>query len=186
MDAVAAGLTQVCHLFDTFDGRLVDSGVSQPSLADIVLVEPRLQPEIILDGIHVPQELVRLAHLAATSERLIAITDALPGAGLPDGTYAMADGRPFSVRNDDVARLEDGSIVGSCLTMNRVARNMLERFGFTPLEVARMTAENPARAIGIDGQTGSLVPGKDADIVRLGTDFRVRQTWVKGVCAYEQ
>ena len=184
--ACDAGLTQCCHLFDTFDGRLVANGVSQPCLADLMMVEERINVEIICDGIHIPPDLVKLARMAVGADRLIAITDGLPGAGMPDGIYKTGNNGSVVVRAGDVIRNMEGGIVGSSLTLNYAVKNMVERFGFTPTQVAKMTSRNPARAIGLGDRTGELVPGKDADIAVLGADYAVRKTVVKGETAYEQ
>ncbi len=186
--AVDAGLTQVCHLFDTFDGRNTHYGVSVPALADLVLIDDRLQVELITDGIHVAPPLIELAHRAAGARRLIAITDAMQGAGLPDAVYQMADGRAFVLKAGDVGRLADqpDMIVGSCLTMNRVFFNLTSRFGFTPVEASWLTAANPARSMGLAEKTGALRRGLAADIAVLANDgCRVRQTWIDGDMVYE-
>lgn len=183
--AVATGATQVCHLFDTFGGRLVEHGVSKPCLADAVIIDDRLMKEIICDGIHVPQELITLAHRAAGATHLIAITDSLAGAGLPPGsTFPMADGRMMVMT--DVARLADNpdSIVGSCLTMDKVFRNLITRFGFTPVEAAMMTATNPAKSCHEDHVRGSLKVGFFADIAIISPEFDVQETILEGSTIY--
>ena len=183
--AVSAGATQVCHLFDTFDGRVVEHGVSKPCLADCVLIDDRLQKELICDGIHVPQDLITLAHRAAGSEHLIAITDSLAGAGLPAGsTFPMTDGRMMFM--SDVARLVDNpeSIVGSCLTMDKVFRNLITRFGFTPVEAAMMTATNSAKSCHEDHVRGSLKVGLFADIAIVSPEFNVEETILEGNTIY--
>ena len=181
-DAVDWGVRHVCHLFDTFDPREVAGGATQPSLVDAMLIEDRLLLEIIPDGIHVPPPLLTLARRAAGADRLVAITDAMQGAGLPDGVYTMADGRRYTLANGDVCRLADdpGTIVGSCLTMNRAFANLVRRFGFTPVEAAKATATNPARALGLAAVTGALRIGLAADIVVLAPDGHVRRCLVDG------
>lgn len=193
--AVQAGLNQVCHLFDTFDGRIVDNGVSTPCLADLVLIDERLNLELIPDGVHVPPDLVKLARLAAGADRLIAITDGLPGAGLTAEEYARLDpaltlslGRESYLAPDGVFRLRDrlGSIVGSSLTLNRAFHNLTTRFGFTPVEAARMTSTNAAVALGLGSLFGSLQTGLLADIAVLAADrLTVKQTFIGGEIAYE-
>ncbi|MBP5671706.1 MAG: amidohydrolase family protein [Victivallales bacterium] len=185
--AVSAGATQVCHLFDTFDGRVVEHGVSKPCLADCVLIDDRLQKELICDGIHVPQNLITLAHRAAGAEHLIAITDSLAGAGLPPGsTFPMTDGRMMFM--SDVARLVDNPecIVGSCLTMDKVFRNLITRFGFTPVEAAMMTATNPAKSCHEEHIRGSLKVGLFADIVVVSPEFDVEETILEGNTIYSK
>ena len=185
--AVEAGARQVCHLFDTFEGRPVHGGVSQTCLTDAILIEDRVDVEIIPDGHHVPPGLIELTRRAAGPDRIIAITDAMMGAGLPDGVYAESDGRPYRLTNGDVCRLTDGTgiIVGSCLTPHTAFRNLTKRFGFPIPEASRMLSANPARALSLHDQTGALQEGLWADITILSPDHTtVSRCLVSGKTAF--
>ena len=170
--AVAAGISQVCHLYDTYDGRTVENSIVRPSLADAVLLDDRLMIELICDGFHVPEELIVLTRRASGAGRIIAITDAMQGAGLPDGVYPMTDGRKYTLCNRGVCRLQDRPeiIVGSCLTMNRVFMNLIERFGFSPPEAVAATSGNAARRLRLDNRLGALREGWPADIAVLSAE----------------
>lgn len=184
--AVNAGCSQVCHLFDTFDGRNVENGVSKPCLADAVLIEDRLQKELICDGVHIPERLIRLAHRASGAEHLISITDAMPGAGLPEGHVMYSQGKAYFMA--DVARLKESPelILGSALTMNKAFENLVRRFGFTPVEASWMTARNPARAIGIQDR-GMLAESAFADIAVLdGNTLQNQKTILEGRTIFER
>ncbi len=175
------GISHICHLFDTFAGRNVDDGVSQPCLADMVLIEDRVTCEIIMDGIHVPEPLVKLAVRSAGEDRIIAITDAMQGAGLPDGEYLMSDGRSYILTNGGVCRTkETGDIVGSCLTMNQAFMNMTQKFGFNACFAVKTLSTNPARLLGLDNKTGRIETGLDADITVLSASGKVKKCFVKG------
>ncbi|NMA42261.1 MAG: amidohydrolase family protein [Oligosphaeraceae bacterium] len=186
--AVSAGARQVCHLFDTFEGRTVQGGVSQPCLADAVLLDDRVFVEIIVDGHHVPPMLIELARRCAGAARIIAITDCTQGTGLPDGVYRKSDGREFRLTNGGVCRLTDGSnnIVGSCLTMDAAFRNLTGKFGFSIPEASLMLSGNPARALKAHDRTGELRVGLQADITVLapGT-HQVERCFVNGRCVFQ-
>lgn len=179
--AVQAGVSQVCHLFDAYDVPVASRGVRQPAVTDLALIDDRVMKEIIMDGLHVPPELVALARRAAGADHIIAITDSLQGAGLPYGRFLDA-GRPYVVREGELARLEeDGSIIGSSLTMNRAFFNMTARFGFTPVEAVRCLSANPAKQLGLAGVTGELREGLAADVAVLEPDrLTVRNTYLEG------
>lgn len=187
---VQAGGRGICHLFDTFDGRPSVNGVMTVSLADAVLVQDELFIELIPDGVHVPPILLKMAIRAAGVDRILAITDSMCGAGLPDNIYPMTDaGRSFTLKNGDCCRLTDEPdiIVGSCLTLNRAFNNLIVRDKFSPVEACRMVSTNPARCLGIADQTGRLAEGFAADIAVLANDqLTVRKTFVEGICVYEQ
>lgn len=179
--AVGAGISEVCHLFDAYDGPQIVHGVRQPALTDLALIDDRVMKEVIMDGLHVPPELVKLTLRAAGAGHIIAITDAMQGAGLPEGRF-LDSGRPYVIREGELARLEsDGSIVGSSLTMNRAFYNMTVRFGFTPSEAAACLSGNPARQLGLGEVTGALRPGMAADLAVLAPDrLTVLATWLEG------
>ena len=165
-ETIEMGLSHICHLFDTFDGRIVHRGVSQLSLADAVLIDDRLSVEVIVDGCHVPPGLIELTRRAIGPDRFIAVTDSQRGAGMPDGIYVAVDGTTqYSLSAENACRrLKDNALIGSCLTMNYAFHNLVSRFNFSPVAAALATATNAARKIGIDGETGSIEVGKRADI----------------------
>ena len=185
--AVDAGIRHVCHLFDAFDGREVREGVSQFSLADACLLDDRVTVELIADGFHVPFPLLRLAVKAATPERIVIITDALQGTGLPDGKYISESGDEYQLNNDSICRavLPPYEIVGSCLTMIRAFRNLVLKNGYPPETVSQMVSANPARVIGLENETGQLKEGLAADLNILSNrDFSLRECIVRGTTAW--
>jgi N-acetylglucosamine-6-phosphate deacetylase len=182
---VQSGVSHVCHLFDTFEGREVNDGVSHACLADMVLIEDRVTCEVIMDGMHVPAPLVKLARRAAGADRIIAITDAMQGAGLPDGEYSMSDGRIYTLTNGGLCRMKsNGVIVGSCLTMNQAFINMTEKFGFAASEASKALATNPARLLGLEKETGKIAKGLSADIAVLSPEGNVKECYLKGKIVY--
>lgn len=186
---ITAGGSGICHLFDTFDGRIVDNGVSQVTLADEVLVNDELFIELITDGFHVPPSLLKLAIRAAGVDRIIGITDSLCGTGLPDGAFPMTDaGREFVLKNGDVCRLKDDPdiIVGSCLTQSQAFYNLTERFKIVnEIDACKILSTNPARYLGLETANGQLKAGYCADITVLKSDkCTVKSTIINGIEVY--
>lgn len=181
-EAADLGVTHVCHLFDTFDGRVVKCGVTQVSLADAAMLDDRLNIEVIVDGCHVPPGLIEITRRVVGPHRFIAVTDGLKGAGLPDGIYGSSEDGLYTLSATDACRrLKDNAIIGSCLSMNRAFFNLTTRFGFTPVEAALATSTNAARAIGLNDSLGSLEAGKIADIAVVSpVDAKVRLCLVDG------
>lgn len=179
--AVQAGVTEVCHLFDCYEIPGEREEIRQPALTDLVLIHDGLMKEIIMDGLHVPPELVILARRAAGAGHIITITDSLQGAGLPEGHF-LDCGRPYTIREGEFARRDDDRIiVGSSLTMNRAFFNLVTKFGFTPEEAVLTLSVNPSKQLKIDQWTGSLHKGKNADIIVIAPDrLTVRETYING------
>ncbi|MCQ2380511.1 MAG: amidohydrolase family protein, partial [Victivallaceae bacterium] len=111
--AVESGLSEICHLFDSYDLPEDRGGVRQPALTDMAIIDDRLMKEIIMDGLHVPPELVILTRRAAGADHIIGITDSLQGAGLKEGRF-LDCGKPYVIREGELARrIEDNQIIGS-------------------------------------------------------------------------
>ena len=177
--AIDAGLRQVTHTFNA----MPQLHHRQPGLLGAALTMPELRCEIIADGIHVHPSVVRLLHALKGSDSVILISDSVRGAGLPEGSEYEQDGRRVRCEGG-AARLIDGSLSGSLLTLDIALRN-LQHFTGRPLaEVWQCASLIPARAIGMNDEIGSIVPGKRADLVLLSADGRVQETFVAGVSVY--
>jgi len=112
----------------------------------------------------------------------MAITDGTAGSGLAPGSQAVIGGRRISVR--DAAYLDDGTIAGSVLTMDRAFGKLATETGLSLSDAATVCATTPARALGLQG-LGVISPGAIADLVVLDRDLRVVQTWIAGTLAWE-
>ncbi|MEV4347155.1 N-acetylglucosamine-6-phosphate deacetylase [Actinoplanes sp. NPDC049596] len=173
-DAFAGGARLATHLFNAmrqFHHR-------DPGPAGAALANPAVTCEIINDGVHVHDDAVRIAVGAAGPERIAFVTDATPAAGMTDGRYHLG---PVPVIADGGAvRLTDGALAGSTLTMDAAVRHAVQVTGLPVTDVARSAATTPAALLGLADRTGSLVPGKAADVVVLDDDLRVRDVLMGG------
>jgi len=139
---------------------------------------------LICDGVHVHPAAVRLAAKAKGYDRMCLVTDAMAAAGLPDGTYALG-GQPVTVR-DGEARLADGTLAGSTLSMDRAVKHFLDWTGCSLPEAVRCASLNPARLLGLDDRKGSLEVGKDADLVAFDEELVVHHTIVGGKVVFSR
>ncbi|WP_366247618.1 N-acetylglucosamine-6-phosphate deacetylase [Terribacillus aidingensis] len=179
-EAAEQGITQLTHLCNQMNGiHHRDIGAVG---AGFLL--PALMSELIADGIHVAPEMLRLIYQNVGSDRLILITDSLRGKGLEDGTYDLG-GQAVNVK-DGKALLPDGTLAGSMLQMKDAIRNMAAYADVSVADIAKMTAENPAKQYGIYDRKGSLEIGKDADIVLLDDQLTLQATYCRGNLAYHK
>lgn len=181
---VAAGLRHVVHMFNAFvPSGEKEPGVLKAGLIEHILVNEALTCELICDLQHVAPELLQIAAKILAPDRFVAITDSLYGAGQPDGIYNFPNGGQYRIAGG-VARLHgghlSGALAGSVLTMNRAFGNLVTRCGLEPVLAAKFTAANPARVIGLAGETGSIEPGKRADLAVLGSQYQCLATFVNG------
>jgi N-acetylglucosamine-6-phosphate deacetylase len=149
-----------------------------PGLPGAVLAREDVTVELICDGYHVHPSMCRVAVAAKGPEGVMAITDATAGAGLPSGSVARLGGRTIQVRAQ-AAFLEDGTLAGSTLTMDRAFRNVVNDVGGSLVDAAMLCSTSPARALGLSG-FGVLAEGCAADLTILDRAFRVVRTLIAG------
>ena len=143
-----------------------------------MLAREEVAAELICDGYHVHPAMCRVAIAAKSPRGIMAITDGTAGSGLAVGASARLGGRGISVRAE-AAFLDDGTLAGSTLTMDRVFRNLVASFGTSIVEAALMCSTTPARELGLTG-FGVLAEGAVADVVVLDRGFRVVRTLLAG------
>ncbi|HEY8491619.1 MAG TPA: amidohydrolase family protein, partial [Dehalococcoidia bacterium] len=176
--AFDAGVTYATHTFNAMRGLTA----RDPGAAGAVLVRDGVRAEVIADGRHVHPAAVALLVRAKGPEGVILVTDNVPPAGLPDGRYGRG-GRAVTVAGG-AALLPDGTLAGSTTPMHRMVANAA-RFAGVPLHTAvAMATRNPAAALGLEGEVGSLAPGRIADLVVLDAELTVHLTVVGGRVAY--
>ncbi len=139
--------------------------------------------EIIADGIHVPQSLLRLVLKVKGVDRIALVTDSMRAAGMPEGKSilgGLAEGREVIVE-DGVAKMPDRScFAGSVATTDRLVRTMVQIAGCSVVDAVKMMTLNPARFMGLTARKGTIAPGKDADIVIFDDDIRVSHVLIAG------
>jgi N-acetylglucosamine-6-phosphate deacetylase len=177
LEGISAGARQATHLFN----RMTPIGHRAPGLAGAVLDHDDVAAEIICDGVHVHPSMVRVALAAKSPSRIMAITDGTAGAGLPPGSRATLGGRPIAVR--EAAYLDDGTLAGSVLTMDRAFGLLVSVMGLSPVDAATVCSTTPARTLGLQG-FGVIAPGAMADLAVLASDLTVTQTWIGGELAF--
>ncbi len=134
-----------------------------PGVPGAALTDDRLCCEMICDGIHLHGDIVRLIVRAKGAERALAVTDAMEAAGMSEGEYALGGQKVF-VRGGE-ARLADGTLAGSVLTMPAALSNLILRFGIPPREACAVCTSSPARSVG-EPLAGRILPGSPAVLTR--------------------
>ena len=99
-----------------------------------VASDPDSVSEIICDGHHVHPATARLAIDVKRPKRVMAITDGTSGSGLPKGSTATLGGYRITLR--DAAYLDDGTIAGSTLTMDRAFAKLVSAAGLSLSDAA--------------------------------------------------
>jgi len=172
-EALRAGARHATHTFNAM--RPLDHRT--PGILGEVLSDDRLTADIIVDGIHVAPEVVKVFLQSKGPERAVLITDAISATGMPEGRYQLG---PIEVEVKDGKCTANGSLAGSVLTMDRAVRNVVEFSNWTLRDAVRAATLNAASAVGFSERVGRLAAGMSASFVVLSPDGKVIKTVVGG------
>ena len=177
MASTKAGVAHATHLFNAMT-PLTHRG---PGVVGAAL-NSDVSCELIVDTYHVSAALFDTVY-KLKGRKLCFITDCLPAGGLPEGEYTLGGAK--IIYRDNLCKLEDGTIAGSVLKLNRGVWNVYANSQIPLHECVNCASLNPATTLGIADKKGSIKEGKDADLVILDGEFNVRKTIIGGRVKYE-
>ena len=170
---IAAGARHATHTFNAM--RPLDH--REPGILGEALADGRLTAEIIADGVHVDPLVVKLFLRAKGSDASVLVTDATAATGMPNGKYRLGS---LEVDVMDGKCTSNGKLAGSVLTLDQAIRNVMKFAKWDLQQAVRLATVNPARAVGLPANMGTIHPGAAADMVALGTNGEVRRTIAQG------
>ncbi len=144
-----------------------------------------MKAELIADGFHVDPEVVRMTWKHFGPQRLVLITDAMLGKGMPDGDFEFS-GLHCRKHGQHVQVVETGRRAGSAIGMNDAVRMMGEMCGCTPCELVQMACVNPASLAQAGNRKGRLAAGMDADLALFDQQWQCCATMVEGRWVYHR
>ena len=174
MKAIENGAASCTHIFNAM--KLLHQHF--PAIMGAAL-ESDIYCEAICDGRHLHPGVVRLLIKTKGIDRVVAITDSIMAAGLPDGNYKLGV-NDVVVVDGDAKLASNGVRAGSTLTTGQALKNIMAFTGRPLEEVLKLLTENPAKLIGVFDKKGSIAEGKDADLVVLDEENNVTDTFVMG------
>ena len=177
--AIANGASNVTH---TYNAQMALHHREIGTVGNAMLFD-ELNCELIADTIHVSVPAMKLLIKSKPVDKVSLITDAMRAKGMPDGVSELG-GQVVYVKNGE-ARLEDGTLAGSVLRMNRAVQNVVTKVGVPFTQAVDYATINPARMIGIDGETGSIAVGKRADFTVINENYDVLYTVSGGKIIYK-
>lgn len=178
--AMEAGLRHVTHLWSAMSMVVREGPWRKPGVLESALTFDGLTAEIIADNRHLPPTLMRLAYKCLGPDRLCAVSDALAGAGLPEGSVYTMGGMSYDVQDGVGMVLDRSSFAGSATLLPQMLPVLTEVLGIPTVEAVRMTTLTPARIAGVDREYGSLEPGKRADVVIFDDAFVAERVMLGG------
>ena len=176
------GIRCVTHLYSLTSTVRRKNAYRYAGTLEAAYLHDDMWVEVIADGCHLPEALLKLIYKIKGPDKVILITDATSAGGVEsnDKPYYTWLGDPIIVE-DGVAKLPSReAFAGSIATMDRVVRTMHTLGGVPLLHAVRMASANPAKHLGVFEKKGSVEVGKDADILLFDGDVRIKKVFVKG------
>ncbi len=162
------GFTHVTHLYSCMSTVHRKNAYRHAGVIESAYLIDDMTVEIIADGVHLPESLLKLVYKIKGADKICLVTDSMRAAGMPEGEYTLGshkNGFPVIVENGVAKLLDRTAFAGSTATTNRLVQVMTNMADVPLLQAVKMMTLTPARVIGVDSRKGSLVSGKDADIV---------------------
>ncbi|MBQ4343713.1 MAG: N-acetylglucosamine-6-phosphate deacetylase [Erysipelotrichaceae bacterium] len=178
-NALNQGVTGFTHLYNA----MTQHQHRAPGAVTAALLHPEAFCELIVDGFHTHPDTVRATWKMMGPEQIVLITDAMLGKGMPDGEYEFSLLKCRKT-GSTVQVIETGRIAGSCITMIDAIQHMKEYTNCSINDIVQMACINPAKVAKVFHKKGSLEIGKDADLILLDENLRLKYTMVNGESLY--
>ncbi len=184
-DAVSAGATLSTHLGNGAHAVMR----RHPNYLWEQLAEDRLMADFIVDGIHLPPSVLKVALRAKTIARSVLVTDAAAPAGCPPGRYQLGEQAVDLTADNRVMLVGQDRLAGSALRMDRGVENLMRIADLSLAEAVSMATTNAARAGRVPGRAAGLVPGDRADIIeyhfnKSDLSITIKSTYISGAKVY--
>ncbi|WP_373899532.1 N-acetylglucosamine-6-phosphate deacetylase [Haloimpatiens sp. FM7315] len=179
LKAIDMGISHSTHIFNA----MTPLHHRKPGVVGAIF-NSKVSCEIIADTIHVHPAIFELLINVKGKEKIVLITDSMRAGNLEDGNYEL--GGQKVVVKDNSARLVDGTLAGSILTLNNAVKNMFLKTSIKIQDAVAMATINPARVLKVDNKKGSLKIGKDSDIVIFDEKFNINMTIVEGNTVFKE
>lgn len=188
LEAYENGYSLATHLYSAMSGVTRKNAFRYAGTIESAYLLD-MDVEIIADGVHLPAPLLKLVYKIKGADKTALITDAMRAAGMPEGDSVLG---PLEtglkvIVEDGVAKLPDrSSFAGSVSTADRLVRTMMGMADVSLIDAVRMITATPARIMGVDNRKGSLVSGKDADVLIFDDQINIKTTIVQGRIVYQK
>lgn len=173
MNGISKGISHSTHLYNAMEGF----GHREPGVVGAIF-DSRITTEFIADGIHIHFAAIRTAIAVKGYQNCALITDSMQACCMEDGIYSLGKRKVFV--KEGAARLKNGTLAGSTLTMDTAVKNVLKNTSLNIIEAVYMASAVPARIAKVTDTKGRIKQGYDADIIIFDPDINVKTTIING------
>lgn len=179
MNGINCGCSHATHLFNAMTGF----AHREPGVVGAVFDSP-ITTETISDGIHISYPSLRTAYKVKGTDKVLLITDAMMACSMPDGMYSLG-GQDVVVKNG-AARLKDGTLAGSILTLDKAVKNVYNNSNYDLFEVVKMATYNAAKHCKVENKKGLIKESYDADLLLFDKDIDIKHVIINGKLNYSK
>lgn len=173
IDSIKNGISHATHLFNA----MTPLNHRDPGTVGAILNSP-ITAECILDGIHIHYAALELALKIKSNDKIVLITDAMSACCMKDGTYSLG-GQDVIVK-DSAARLKNGVLAGSVLTLDKAVRNIKNNLNMPLNEIIKLLTINPSKVCNTHLSKGLIKENYDADLILFDEDINIKHVFVNG------
>ena len=173
VEAIECGASHSTHLYNT----MTPLNHRNPGAVGATF-DSDITTETISDGIHISYPALRIAYKQKDTDNVLLISDAMMACCMPNGEYSLG-GQKVIVNNDE-ARLENGALAGSVLTIDKAVRNVYKNSNLPLHEIVKMASFNGARHCKVDNHKGQIKKGYDADLLLFDDDINIKKVFILG------
>lgn len=187
LEAVENGYSLATHLYSAMSGVTRRDTYRYAGVIESAFLIDAMDVEIIADGIHLPPPLLKLVYKIKGPDRIALITDAMRGAGMPEGDSILGNkdtGMKVTIENGVAIMADRSSFAGSVATTDRLVRTMVQMADVPLVEAVRMMSQIPATIMGVEDSKGTLTEGKDADVLIFDENINIKTTIINGKIIY--
>ncbi|AQS08885.1 N-acetylglucosamine-6-phosphate deacetylase [Clostridium saccharobutylicum] len=173
IEAIKCGASHSTHLYN----RMTPLNHRDPGAVGAIF-DSNLTTETISDGIHITYAALRIAYKQKGTDNVLLISDAMMACCMPNGKYSLG-GQKVIVNNNE-ARLENGALAGSVLTLDKAVRNVYKNSNLPLHEIVKMASFNGAKHCKVDDHKGQIKEGYDADLILFDDDINIKKVFILG------
>lgn len=172
-DGIKWGICHSTHLYNA----MTPLHHREPGIVGAVF-DTDITTETISDGIHISYPSLRIAYKQKGINKVLLVTDAMMACGMPEGKYALG-GQDVFVK-DGAARLKQGNLAGSILTLDKAIRNIYKNSNYELYDIVKMATYNGAKHCKVEDRKGLIKEGYDADLVLFDEDINIKKVIIGG------